>query len=96
MGWRVHKNPQIQISRVRPRHLRSFQNMHLAWFNYNNDHAGSINIIINKRRAQEYFSLNYIKSRFANGYIIVISPKGFIANYYPFERTLLSTYGRNN
>jgi hypothetical protein len=35
-GWRVHKNSQILISLVHPRHLRAFPNMHLVWFNANN------------------------------------------------------------
>jgi hypothetical protein len=50
------------------------------------NHAGFVKIVINKRRDREDFSLNYIKEQFAKGYIIVVSPKGFISSYYPVER----------
>ena len=60
------------------------------------DHEGSINIIINKQRARGYFSLNCIKAGFSKGCIIVISLKGFIANYYPVESTLSSTYASSS
>jgi hypothetical protein len=38
-------------------------------------HAGSVKIVINKRRARGDFSLNHIKARFDEDYIIVISVK---------------------
>jgi hypothetical protein len=60
------------------------------------DHAGSIKIVINSEGSRGYFALNFIKEQFSKGYIIVISPKGFISSYHPVERTLFSTYGNSS
>jgi hypothetical protein len=44
------------------------------------DHAISVKIVINKRRDQEYFSLNCMKARFSKVYINVVSLKGLISS----------------